>query len=97
MARNADQWLLRVERESLKQGNVAERLAAALQTAGHDGVRLVVETGPVADSVALRQAADAARLQHDAEQIIRNDPFVQQMMRDFGGTIVPGSLKSTSA
>lgn len=96
VARDTDQWLLRVERESLKQGNIADRLATALQTAGH-AVRLVVEIGPVDDSVALRNAAEASRRQREAEQIIRDDPFVQQMMRDFGGTIVPGSLKATSA
>ena len=96
VARDTDQWLLRVERESLKQGNIADRLATALQTAGHP-VRLVVEIGPVDDSVALRNAAEASRRQREAEQIIRDDPFVQQMMRDFGGTIVPGSLKATSA
>lgn len=96
VARDAGQWLLRVERESLKQGNVAERLAAALQTLGH-AVRLVVEIGPVDDSVSLRLAAEAARLQLQAEQIMRDDPFVQQMMRDFGGKIVPGSLKASQA
>ena len=96
LARDAEQWVLRVERESLKQGNIADRLATALQSAGH-AVRLVVEIGPVDDSVALRNAAEAARRQREAEQIMRDDPFVQQMMRDFGGTIVPGSLKATSA
>ncbi len=93
VARDVGQWVLRVERESLKQGSAPERLASALQTLGH-AVRLVVEIGPVDDSAALRQAADAARRQREAEQIIRDDPFVQQMMRDFGGKIVPGTLKA---
>jgi len=93
VARDAGQWLLRVERESLKQGNAPDRLATALQTLGH-AVRLVVEIGPVDDSASLRQSADAARRQREAEQLIRDDPFVQQMMRDFGGKIVPGTLKA---
>ena len=93
VARDAGQWLLRVERESLKQGSAPDRLATALQTLGH-AVRLVVEIGPVDDSASLRQSADAARRQREAEQIIRDDPFVQQMMRDFGGKIVPGTLKA---
>ena len=96
IARDTDQWMLRVERESLKQGNVAERLATALQTLGHT-VRLVVEMGPVDDSAFLRQTAEAARLQQVAEQIIRDDPFVQEMVREFGGKIVPGSLKASHA
>jgi DNA polymerase-3 subunit gamma/tau len=93
VARDAGQWVLRVERESLNQGNTRERLATALQTLGHE-VRLVVEIGPVDDSAALRLAAAAARRQREAEQIIRDDPFVQTMMRDFGGKIVPGTLKA---
>jgi DNA polymerase-3 subunit gamma/tau len=95
VARDTDQWMLRVERESLNQGNTRERLAAALKTLGHE-VKLAVEIGPVEDSAALRLAADAARRQREAEQIIREDPFVQAMMRDFGGKIVPGTLKSVN-
>jgi len=93
VARDVDQWLLRVERESLNQGNTRERLSTALKTLGHD-IRLAVEIGPVSDSAALRLAAEAARRQREAEQIIRDDPFVQAMMRDFGGKIVPGTLKA---
>ena len=96
VARDADQWLLRVERSSLNQGNSRERLATALQTLGH-GVRLVVEIGSVTDSPARRLAAEATRRQRDAEARIMSDPFVQAMMRDFGGKIVPGTLKAITA
>jgi DNA polymerase-3 subunit gamma/tau len=44
----------------------------------------------------LRLAAKAALAQQEAEAIIMNDPFVQQVMRDFGGKIVPGTLKAVS-
>ena len=94
VARDGGQWMLRVERESLNQGNTRERLATALQTLGHE-VRLVVEIGPVEDSAALRLAAEATRRQREAERIIHDDPFVQAMVRDFGGKIVPGTLKAT--
>jgi DNA polymerase-3 subunit gamma/tau len=93
IARDTDQWMLRVERSSLNQGNIRERLAAALQTLGH-GVRLTVEIGSVSDSPARRVAAEAERRQREAEAHILNDPFVQTMMRDFGGRIVPGTLKA---
>ena len=96
IARDTDQWLLRVERMSLNQGNTRERLATALQTLGHS-VRLTVEIGPVNDSPALRVAAAAARRQREAEAQILSDPFVQTMMRDFGGKIVPGTLKAITA
>jgi DNA polymerase-3 subunit gamma/tau len=93
IARDTDQWMLRVERSSLNQGNTRERLATALKTIGHD-VRLSVEIGSVSDSPARRVAAEAARRQREAEAHILNDPFVQAMMRDFGGKIVPGTLKA---
>jgi DNA polymerase-3 subunit gamma/tau len=92
VARDIDQWLLRVERESLNQPGSRDRLATALQATGH-GVRLVVEIGRVTDSPARRNAAAAAERQLAAEKIIFDDPFVQTMMRDFGAKIVPGSIK----
>lgn len=96
VARDTGDWLLRVERSSLNQGNTRERLAAALQSIGHT-VRLSVEIGSVTDSPARRLAAQAARRQQEAEAHILGDPFVQAMMRDFGGKIVPGTLKPTAA
>ncbi len=92
IAREGARWALRIERESLNQGSNRERLAAALQSIGHT-VELVVEQGVVSDSPARRNAAEAERRQREAEQHILADPFVQTMMREFGGTIVPGSLK----
>jgi DNA polymerase-3 subunit gamma/tau len=92
VARDEGHWMLRVERESLNQPAARERLRNALQAAGH-AVDLSVEVGPVADSPAKRNAAAAARRQQAAEQIILNDPFVQQMQREFGAKIVPGSIK----
>lgn len=92
VAQDTDQWLLRVERESLNQAGSRDRLATALQAAGHE-VRLVVEVGRVTDSPARRNVALLAERQMAAEKIIFDDPFVQTMMRDFGAKIVPGSIK----
>ena len=92
VARDVDQWLLRVERESLNQTSSRERLQSALQSAGYS-VTLAVEIGRVTDSPARRNAAAAAERQLAAEKIIFDDPFVHSMMRDFGAKIVPGSIK----
>jgi DNA polymerase-3 subunit gamma/tau len=92
VARDSDQWLLRVERESLNQPGSRERLAAALATAGYP-VSLVAEVGRVTDSPARRNAAKAAQAQLAAEKIVFDDPLVQSLMRDFGAKIVPGSIK----
>ena len=91
VARDTDQWILRVERESLNQTGTRERLAAALQAAGY-GIQLVVEIGRVTDSPSRRNHAAAAEKLLAAEKIIFDDPFVQSMMRDFGAKIVPGSI-----
>ena len=92
VARDTDQWILRVERESLNQPGARDRLAAALQAAGFP-VKLVVEIGRVTDSPGRRNSAASAEKQLAAEKIIFDDPFVQSMMRDFGAKIVPGSIK----
>ena len=92
VARDTDQWLLRVERETLNQPNSRERLTAALRNAGFD-ITLAVEIGRVTDCPARRNAAASEEKQRAAEKIILDDPFVQTMMRDFGAKIVPGSLK----
>jgi DNA polymerase-3 subunit gamma/tau len=96
VARDSGQWVIRIERSSLNQGNTRERLATALATLGYE-TRLTVEIGTVTDSPAMRVAAEAARRQREAEEQITQDPFVQAMMRDFGGKIVPGSIKSMAA
>ncbi len=93
VARDADQWLLRIERESLNHPASRERLQTALASAGHGGVRLQIELGPVTDCPAKRMAVAAAAKMVAAQELIENDPLVQNLMRDFGAKIVPGSLK----
>ncbi len=95
VARDSDQWLLRVERESLNQPGSRDRLTAALAAAGYP-VKLVAEIGRVTDSPAKRNAAAAAQAQLTAEKIVFDDPLVQTLMRDFGAKIVPGSIKPVS-
>ena len=92
VARTDTQWTLRVENESLAQSAAAERLQEALRGAGH-AVRLKVDVGLVDDSPSRRNAIANARRQKAAEALLMADPFVQEMMRDFGAKIVPGSVK----
>lgn len=91
-------WTLRVERESLNQAAAREKLQAALQAhLGDAALRLAVEVGPVTDTPARRNAAAQAERQHAAEEMIQNDPFVQDMIRDWGAKIVPGSIRPLAA
>jgi DNA polymerase III subunit gamma/tau len=88
-------WLLRIERESLSQSGSREKLQLALETLGHS-VRLSIEIGPASDTPAKRIAAATAERQRMAQDIITQDAYVQQLMRDFGAKIVPGSIKVTA-
>lgn len=91
-------WTLRVERESLNQAAAKEKLQLALQTVLADpALRISVEIGPVTDTPARRNTAAAIERQRVAEDTIHNDPFVQDMIRDWGAKIVPGSIKPITA
>ncbi|MGJ7524415.1 DNA polymerase III subunit gamma/tau [Variovorax sp. GB1P17] len=92
VARDTDQWMLRIERETLNQPSSREKLTAALNALGHD-VKLVIEIGGVVDSPARRNKQAADERQRVAEEAIHSDPEVQALMRDFDAKIVPGTLK----
>ena len=95
IARDIDQWHLRIESESLNQGTARERLQAALNAQGFV-VKLVVEIGKVTDSPAQRNAAALAEKQNAAENLIQSDPLVQDMIQNFGAKIVPGTIRLIS-
>lgn len=92
VARDDDQWLLRIERESLGQAGSRDKLQGALAAIGHS-VKISIEIGAVSDSPARRNKQAAEARQREAEEAIHNDPLVQAMMRDFDARIVPGSLR----
>ena len=88
-------WRLRVERETLRAPAHGEKLQAALQALVGRPVRIEAEGGVVTDSPALREAAERARRQAEAEQAIENDPLVRALMSQYKtARIVPGSVKS---
>ncbi|HZT55996.1 MAG TPA: DNA polymerase III subunit gamma/tau C-terminal domain-containing protein, partial [Burkholderiaceae bacterium] len=85
---------LRVEREALRAAAPCEKLQAALAEALQRSVRLEVEAGAADDSPAKRDAAERARRQAQAEQIIHDDPLVRALMAQYKtARIVPGSVK----
>ena len=85
-------WHLRVASAALAGAMPRERLQAALHAAGH-AVTVQLSVGPVSDSPALRVQAATARRQRQAEALLHDDPYVQQLMREWGATIVSGSVK----
>ena len=85
---------LRVERETLRAAAPCEKLQAALSESYQRAVRLEIEAGAAEDSPARRDAAERARRQAQAEQIIHDDPLVQALMAQYKtARIVPGSVK----
>jgi DNA polymerase-3 subunit gamma/tau len=85
---------LRVEGETLRAAAAWEKLQAALAESLQCAVRLEVEPGPAEDSPAKRDAAERARRQAHAEQVIHDDPLVQALMAQYKtARIVPGSVK----
>jgi len=85
---------LRVEREMLRAPVHSDKLQAALAQTLAVAVRLELEGGVAEDSPAKREAAERARRQAQAEQIIHDDPLVQALMAQYKtARIVPGSVK----
>ncbi|WP_269506282.1 DNA polymerase III subunit gamma/tau [Burkholderia sp. IMCC1007] len=69
------------------------KLKAALADALGRPVEVAVEVGPARRTAAALDAAARAARQREAEQEIHGDPFVQQLVRDFGARIVEGSVR----
>jgi DNA polymerase-3 subunit gamma/tau len=84
---------LRVPVETLLSAGSADKLAAALSDYFEKTVRLETEIGNVTRTAHAASVADQARRQQLAEQTLNDDPFVQTLIREFGATIVPGSIK----
>ena len=84
---------LRVPLETLCSAGSVDKLAAALTEHFNRTVRLTTEIGSVRHTANKKLTAERAERQREAEQTIANDPFVQTLMREFGASIVPGSIK----
>jgi len=94
-AKDGTVWTLRVESSSLNSPANIEKLQTAINALqqGAPAVQLAVEIGPVLDTPVRRNQALAKERQALAEALINNDPFVQDMVRNWGGKVVPGSIR----
>lgn len=88
---------LRVPVAAIGEANVVERLQAALNEHFGVEVRVHCEIGAVTHTAAAVEAAARAERQREAEAEIDRDPFVQGLLREFGGQIVPGSVQPRAA
>ncbi len=87
------QFHLRVPIDTLRTAANIERLAAALSSHFGLPVRVTSELGKVEQTANKKALDERVERQKLAEETISNDPFVQSMMREYGATIVPGSIK----
>ena len=97
VANDGAAYTLRVESPSLNSPANIDKLQNAIHAEQHGSaaVQLTVEIGPVTDTPVRRNQALAKERQALAEALIHNDPFVQDMVRNWGGKVVPGSIKHT--
>jgi DNA polymerase-3 subunit gamma/tau len=84
---------IRVPVDTLLSAGSSDKLAAALTTHFGRPVRLDAMIGAVRRTAHAADLADQAERQRLAERTLQDDPFVQTLMRDFGATIVPGSIR----
>ncbi|CAJ3330382.1 DNA polymerase III subunits gamma and tau [Burkholderia pseudomallei] len=73
------------------------KLKAALADALGKPVDVAVEVGPARRTAAALAAAERAKRRREAEQEMSADPFVQQLLREFGASIVEGSIRPVGA
>ena len=87
-------WCLRVERETLRNPALRDKVAAALSAAQGHAVQLELLAGTPDDTPAKRDAAERQRRQAAAEAAIQADPVVRELLSQFKtARIVPGSIK----
>ena len=84
---------LRIPLDTLRSAGSVEKLAAALTDHFGKNVRVSTEIGAVEQTANAQAMADREARLRQAEENLQRDPFVQAMMREFGATIVPGSIK----
>ncbi|GGW98458.1 DNA polymerase III subunit gamma/tau [Undibacterium macrobrachii] len=93
---NAILFKLCVPLQTLLSAGSGEKLSAALNERfaefGRE-IRLDFEIGAVAQTANAQAVAERAERQVQAEQAIQSDSFVQTLMREFGATILTGSVR----
>ena len=86
----------RVSIPALTEPSVVVKAQDALAKHFGKPCRIEVELGEADRPTAASEDADAAaQAQAEAERLIQSDPLVQTILSDFGGKIVPGSIRST--
>lgn len=86
-------FLLRIPVDTLRSAGAVDKLATALSEHFGKPVRVNTEIGAVARTANAAAVAEREARQREAEESMHNDPFVQTLMREFGASFVPGSIR----
>ena len=94
VSRQGDHFHLRVPVKTLLEGGAEARLRSALSEHLGRPVRISAEIGPARGPTAagLNEEARAQRQRH-AEESIYADPFVRELIENFGASVDPASIK----
>ena len=94
VAAEGDHFRLRAPLKTLTEAGTVEKLKAALAQALGRAVRVTVEvgstTGPTAAGIAAQASAERQR---QAEEAIYGDPFVRELIDNFGASVDPASIR----
>lgn len=87
------QFHLRVPMETLSAPANVEKLVEALMNRFECLVKVTTEVGKVDLTASQNALEKRAARQREAEEMIENDAYVQSLIREFGASIVPNSIK----
>ncbi|MDL2284523.1 DNA polymerase III subunit gamma/tau [Oxalobacter sp. OttesenSCG-928-P03] len=87
------QFHLRVPLETLSAPAHVEKLKEALMNRFECSVKITTEIGKVGLTASQNALEKRANRQREAEEAIHNDTYVQSLVREFGASIVPNSIK----
>jgi DNA polymerase-3 subunit gamma/tau len=94
VGREEDRIRLRVPAKALLEAGGEAKLRAALREHFGRPIGLGIEIGPTAGATAAGRSEQArAVLQQQAEDSIREDPFVRELIENFGAAVDPQSIR----
>jgi len=77
----------------LLEPNFQNPLKTALKERFGQQFQMRIEIGETQDTPAAQISEEKASRQSSAEESLRTDPFVQEVLKEFGATVIPSSIK----
>lgn len=81
------------EQKHLLEPKFQEMLKNLLKERFGTHLQIRIESGENLETPAIQISGEKAARQASAEESLRQDPFVQDVLKDFGATVIPSSIK----